>query len=78
MPTSFMAGLHNSTSTYTNPLTSTFSPLQGSGSGINNMVRSNPQPGYVAQLPPLTTNTQGVWRQQMDDSNHEMVGVLAQ
>ena len=43
MPTSFMTGFQNNTSTYTRPVTSTLSPLQGSGSGINHMARNNSQ-----------------------------------
>ena len=75
MPTSFMTGFQNNTSTYTRPVTSTLSPLQGSGSGINHMARNNSQP---IQIPVITINTQAVIRQQMDDNNHEMLGVLAQ
>ena len=63
MPTTSMTGLQNNNSTYTRPLTSAFSPLQGSGSGVNHMARNYSQPGYVAQLPPITTNTQVVLRQ---------------
>ena len=33
--------------------------------------------GNFAQMPTLTTNSQATLRQQMDDSNHDMVGILA-
>ena len=62
MPTTSMTGLQNNNSTYTRPLTSAFSPLQGSGSGVNHMARNYSQPGYVARFRPITTNTQKVLR----------------
>ena len=37
MPTSTMANLHNSTSTFTDPMANIISPLQGLGSAINNL-----------------------------------------
>ena len=78
MSTSVMASLHNSASTFNDPLVSTFSPLQGSGSGINNLGRNTQPPGFATHLPAITTNFVAVLRQQMDDSNHRMIGVLAQ
>lgn len=39
MPTSFMAGLYNSTSTFSEPIMNVTWPLQGSGSDVNNMGR---------------------------------------
>ena len=68
MPTSFMAGLHNA---------STSSPVQGSGSRMNHLGTNSQNLGNYTQLPTLTTNNQAALRQQMDDSNHDMVGVLA-
>ena len=70
MPTSFMAGLHNST-------TITQSLVQGYGSRMNNMGRNTQNQGSFTQMPILTTSNQAAFRQQMDDSNHDMVGVLA-
>src|ERR1043165_146849 len=68
MPTSFMVGLHNA---------STSSPVQGSGSGMNHLGTNSQNLGNYTQLPTLTTNNQAALRQQMDDSNHDMVGILA-
>lgn len=58
------------TSTYTNHLTSTFSPLRGPGSGIQ-------PPGFASQFPPFTTNSSTILRQQKDENNHVIMGVLA-
>ena len=69
-PTSFMEGLHNSTTT-------TQSLVQGSGSRMNNMGRNNQNQGSFTQMPILTTSSQAAFRQQMDDSNDDIVGVMA-
>src|ERR1051325_6399300 len=53
MPTSFMAGLHNA---------STSSPVQGSGSGMNHLGANSQNLGNYAQLPTLTTNNQAALR----------------
>ena len=50
MPSSFMMGLHNSTSTYSDPVMNVTSPLQDSGSTINNRGR-NVQPQIEELLP---------------------------
>ena len=42
------------------------------------MGRNVPPLGFVSQLLKLTSNSAAAFRQQMDDSNHEIVGVLAQ
>ena len=70
MPTSFMAGLHNSTSNS--------SPQLGSGSGANQFMTNNQGSVGYSTLPILTTDNQLAFRQLMDDSNHNMIGVLAQ
>ena len=77
MPTSLMSGLHNNTSTHTQPTMTTFSPVQNSGSGMNHVGRNTQNQGLSNQLPILITDTQAAFRQQMDTSNHVMVGVLA-
>lgn len=38
MPTLMMENLHNATTTFADPLVNMFSPLQGSGSAVNNMI----------------------------------------
>src|ERR1044072_3245838 len=70
MPTSFMAGLQTSTSNA--------SPQLGSGSGVNQFLTSNQGSVGYNTLPILTTENQLAFRQLMDDSNHNMIGVLAQ
>src|ERR1044072_8607886 len=70
MPTSFMAGLQTSTSNA--------SPQLGSGSGTNQFLTNNQGSVGYSTLPVLTTENQMAFRQLMDDSNHNMIGVLAQ
>jgi len=70
MPTSMMANVHNSVSTFAdqaNPLTihNIHSPSSSSIFGRRT-------------LPPLTTYSMNFLRQQMDESNHEMVKLLTQ
>ena len=65
-----MEGLYNN-------IITTQSPVQGSGSGMNNMGRNTQNQGSFTQMPILTTSNQAAFRQQMDDNNHDMVGVLA-
>lgn len=79
MLTSTMANLHNSTSTFTGPMATIISPLQGSGSAVNNLGRSTqpPELGFSAQLPVFTTNSAAILRQRMDESNHDMVHMLS-
>src|ERR1051325_7610146 len=69
MPTSFMAGLQTSTSNT--------SPQLGSGSGTNQFLTNNQGSVGYSTLPILTTENQMAFRQLMDDSNHNMIGVLA-
>src|ERR1051325_10173898 len=70
MPTSFMAGLHTSTSNT--------SPQLGSGSGVNQFLTNNQGSVGYSTLPILTTENQIAFRKLMDDSNHNMIGILAQ
>src|ERR1051325_9603361 len=70
MPTSFMAGVQNSTSNA--------SPQVGSGYGTNQFLTNNQGSVGYSTLPILTTENQMAFRQLMDDSNHNMIGVLAQ
>lgn len=80
MPTSMMANLHNSMSTFTDPMATIISPLQWPGPAVNNLGQSTQPPGvgFSAQLPAFTTNFAELLRQQMDESNHDMVHMLAQ
>jgi len=77
MPSTSMAGLQNNTSIYTQPHNTVVSPIQNSGSGMNHVGRNTQSQGVSTLLPTLTTNNQAAFRQQMDASNHDMVGVLA-
>jgi len=70
MPTSMMENVHNSVSAFAdqaNPFTinNVHSPSSSSIFGRNT-------------LPPLTTDSMNLLRQQMDESNHEMVNLLTQ
>lgn len=79
MPTSTMTSLHNTTSTFTKHVGNTPLPLQGSNLAINNMVRIS-QPlgmGFTIQTSNLTNHYAAVIRQQIDESNHEIVQMLA-
>ena len=79
MPTLLMESLHNVASIFSETVVNITSPLQGSGSGVN--VGQNNQSlglGYQTQMPNLTTNSAAVWRQHMDESNHDMVQMLTQ
>lgn len=79
MPTSVMASLHNAASTFSEPRVNITSPLQGSGFGVI-VGRNNQSLGlrYQTRMPNLTSNSIAVWRQQMDESNHDMVQMLTQ
>jgi hypothetical protein len=74
MPTSVMANLHNSPVVYSDSMANMSSPLQGSGYG-RNMSRLNQQPLY---MPAITNHSAQVIRQQMDESNNDMVQMLTQ
>jgi hypothetical protein len=77
MPTSMMANLQNVGSTFSEPTTNINSPVQGSGINVG---RTNQASGlrHPVQLSTLTNNFTAAWRQQMDESNHEMVQMLTQ
>lgn len=82
MPTAMMAGLHGITSTYVDDNATTMSPLNpyvASESIISNLGRIT-QPRGFRFAPPnasaLTTNFMLSIRQQMDESNHEMVNMF--
>jgi len=67
MPTSMMANVHNSVSTFADqanlfPIHNVHSPSTSSIFGRNT-------------LPTLTTDSMNLLRQQMDESNHEMVSL---
>lgn len=72
-----MANLQNMGSTFSEPAVNINSPVQGSGINVG---RTNQSLGlrHPAQLPTLTSNPAVAWRQQMDESNHEMVQMLTQ
>ncbi|XP_050908201.1 uncharacterized protein LOC127121810 [Lathyrus oleraceus] len=72
-----MANLQNASYTFSEPVVNINSPVQGSGI---NMGRTNQSLGlrHPTQLPTLTNNSAAAWRQQMDESNHEMVQMLTQ
>lgn len=72
-----MVGLQNNSSIYTQPHNTVISPIQNFGSGMNHVGRNNQSQGVPTLLPTLTTNNQVAFRQQMDASNHDMVGLLA-
>lgn len=79
MPTAMMMNLYNSTSAYADPLANVSSPLQGSRYGVNNLGRNHPLGvGLHTQMLNMTNNSTAVFRQQMDESNHKMVQMLAQ
>ena len=73
MPTTEMDSLMNVASTFSEPLVNATSPLQGSGSSRNQFLG-----GSSHMIPGLTNVSTAILRQQMDESNHEMVQMLAQ
>ena len=75
MPTTEMASLMNTTSTFSEPLVSASSPLQGFGTGMG---RNQLLGGTSHVMPSLTNASTTILRQQMDESNHDMVQMLAQ
>ena len=78
MPTSELASLTNATSTVSDPLVSASSPLQGSGVGMANRSRTQLLGGMSQVMHGLTNASTAVMRQQIDESNHDMVQMLAQ
>ena len=73
MPTTEMASLMNAASTFSEPLVNASSPLQGSGASRNQFLG-----GPSHTIPSLTNVSIAILRQQMDESNHDMVQMLAQ
>ncbi|CAI8604062.1 unnamed protein product [Vicia faba] len=78
MPTSEVASLTNAASTFSDPFVSASSPLQGSGVGMANRNRTQLVGGTSQVAHGLTNASTAVLRQQMDESNHDMVQMLAQ
>ena len=79
MPMSIMVGLHNNMSTFSDNATATrssYNPHNAYASAINNMVR----PGGMGYIPQITTSLNTTFmmamRQQMDESNLELVNTL--
>ena len=77
MPTAEMASLMNASSIFAEPLVSASSPLQGSGTGMENLGRNQLLGGISHTIPSLTNASAAILRQQMDKSNHDMVQTLA-
>ncbi|XP_058726349.1 flocculation protein FLO11-like [Vicia villosa] len=71
MPNPYMTGTRGAGPTY-NTNTTTFLPNVGS------VGRSAQTTGFSAQIPNFTTSNQAAFRQEMDASNHDMLGTLAQ
>src|SRR3954469_20427754 len=71
MPHSYMTGLGGTGHTYTTTNPTTFLPNVGS------IGRSGQNTCFSAQVPPFTTNSQAAFQQEMDASNHAMLGTLA-
>lgn len=64
MPIAMMENLHNSKSTYVDPLVNASSPLHGSGFGVNNLGRNQPLGmGLHTQVSNMTNNSAAVLRQ---------------
>lgn len=82
MPTSMMEILHINPSTFTDNIANVYSPILASGSAIGNPGRTiQPQVrmGFGSQaMPTLTTNYVMSMRQQLNESNHDMVNTLTQ
>jgi len=70
MPTSLMANVHNSASVFANQANPFTMHNVHSPSSSNIFGRNT--------LSPLTTDSMNLLRQQMDESNHEMVNLLTQ
>lgn len=84
MPTAMVAGLHSNASMYEDNNATITSPLNSyvaSGSTIGNPSQITQHEGTGFSLPDtytITTNSMLSIRQQMDESNHEMVNMLIQ
>src|SRR3954467_12809402 len=71
IPYPFGTGVRGAGPTYATTNNATFSPNVGS------VGRSAHNTGFSAQIPNFTTNNQAAFRQEMDASNHDILGVLA-
>lgn len=82
MPTSMMSNLHTNPSTFVGNVANAYLPLLASGSAIGNIGRTvQPQlrMGFSSQeIPTFTMNSVMEMRQQMDESNHDLVNTLTQ
>lgn len=81
MPTSMMVGLHTNMSTFSDnamATVSSYNPQNAFASTINNMVRSGGICYIPYTSPSLNTTSMMDMRQQMDESNLELVNSLAQ
>ena len=75
MPTTEVASLMNVAPTFSEPLVSASSPLQGSGASMANLGRNQILGGPSNVIPSLTNASTTILRQQMDESNHDMVQI---
>src|SRR4051812_34397704 len=71
MPFPFGSSVRGAGPTYVPTNNAIFSPNVGSAS------RSTHNVGFSTQVPHYTTNSQAAFRQEMDASNHDMLGALA-
>lgn len=80
MPTSMMAKLHTNSATFANNVANTYSPISAYGSTIGNQGRTIPPQmgmGFGShEMSTFTMNFVMEMRQQMDESNHDMVNTL--
>lgn len=77
MPYSMMPGFQSTTNqaVVSNDVQNVSSPLQGSAPGGNRGNQSRLVPNQPV-VPPFTNTSVAVLRQQMDDSNHDLVNML--
>lgn len=82
MPTSMMASLHTNPSTFNDNVENAYSPILAYGLAIGNpkwTIQPQAGKGFGSQaMPTLTTNFMLEMRQQMDESNHDMINTLTQ
>src|SRR3954469_5747138 len=71
MPYPFGTGIRGAGPIYVPTNNATFSP------NVSSVGRSARNTSFSTQVPHFTTNNQAAFRQEMDASNHDMVGVLA-
>ena len=82
MPTSMMENLHTNSATSVNNAANTYSPILVSGPTIGNHDQTMPPQmgmGFGSQtMSMFTVNSVMKMRQQMDESNHDMINTLTQ